>query len=187
MVYHHHQVQMPFVQELFKYIDGYFVETGTYQGETTLLVHNHDRNVNIRTLELSEVFYRNCQEKFSTNPKIEVFHSNSKTDLFDCIKDIDANITFWLDGHWSGVPNVGCDSETKCPVLFELDQINQHPIKTHTIMVDDIRLMDNDHFPVTTEEIVNKIYQINPKYTIRFYDDMYAKNDVLVAYIPGQE
>jgi hypothetical protein len=43
--------------------------------------------------------------------------------------------------------------------------------------------MDNHHFPVTLPEIVNKIYEINPNYTIKYYDDYTSKNDVLVAYI----
>jgi hypothetical protein len=50
------------------------------------------------------------------------------------IKDIDSKITFWLDSHWSGTPDVGCDLVTICPVLEELEQIKQHSIKTHTII-----------------------------------------------------
>ena len=74
------------------------------------------------------------------------------------------SITFWLDSHWSGVADVGCDPETICPILYELDQIKKHPIKSHVIMIDDIRLMIPEHFKVTKEEIVNKIMEINPAY-----------------------
>ena len=175
---------MPFVPELFQYVDAFFVETGTYQGETTERVYQNNPHTKIRTLELSDVFFNNCRQKFENHPTIEVFHANSKLELYDCIQDIDDHITFWLDGHWSGVANVGCDSETTCPVLFELEQIKQHSIKTHTIMVDDLRLMDNDHFPVTTEQIIQKVYEINPNYVITFHDDEYAKKDILVAHIP---
>ena len=88
-----------------------------------------------------------------------------------------------MDSHWSGVPDIGCDSETLCPLLYELEQIKRHPIKTHTIMIDDIRLMDNKHFPVTLPEIIKKLYEINPTYTLTFYDDNESKNDILVAYV----
>lgn len=174
---------MPFIRDLLKYIDGVFVETGTYQGGTTDMVNNNIHGVKIRTLELSNVFYHNCKERFKNNSNIEVFHMNSKHDLYNCIKDIDEKITFWLDGHWSDVHNIGCDSETKCPILFELEQLKLHSIKTHTIMVDDIRLMDNIHFSVTKDKVIKKIYEINPNYKIKYYDDECAKEDILVAYI----
>jgi len=106
-----------------------------------------------------------------------------KYDLFGIIEPIKKPITFWLDSHWSGTPDVGCDKETICPILYELQQIKRHPIKTHTIMIDDIRLMDNIHFPVTVEEIVAHIFEINPNYKISPYDDEYALGDVLVACI----
>ena len=63
------------------------------------------------------------------------------------------------------------------------NQIKRHNIKTHTIMVDDIRLMDNIHFSVTKDKVIKKIYEINPNYKIKYYDDECAKEDILVAYI----
>jgi hypothetical protein len=50
-------------------------------------------------------------------------------------------------------------------------------------MIDDIRLMDNNHFKVTVSEIKKKLYDINPAYTLIYYDDYCSKNDILVAYI----
>ena len=117
---------------------------------------------------------------------IQMYKANSKYELYNIIKDINCPITFWLDSHWSGVANIGCDPETLCPILYELEQIKHHPIKTHTIMIDDIRLMDNIHFPVTLEEITKKILEINPNYIIKYYDDYTAKKDILVAYIENK-
>lgn len=174
---------MPFVSDLLVHVKNWFVETGTYQGDTPALLLHHCPNIRIRTLELSTVFYNNCKDRFKDASKVEVFHRNSKYDLYETIRDIDEEITFWLDGHWSGVADVGCDPETMCPVLFELDQIKQHPIKSHTIMVDDIRLMNQEHFQVSVDDIVKKIYEINEHYVIKYYDDEYSEKDVLVAYV----
>ncbi len=96
-----------------------------------------------------------------------------------------------MDSHWSGTPDVGCDSETICPILEELEQIKQLSNKTHTIMIDDIRTMNNCNdkymgFPVKLNEILEKLYQINPKYKIQYFDDYCAKNDILVAYIENE-
>lgn len=174
---------MPFVRELLKYTNDYFIETGTYQGDTIEIIKNSKKYKNIYSVELSDVFYYNCVTRFINDNNIKIFKGNSRYDLIKIIHNINSNITFWLDGHWSGVANVGCDKDLLCPVLYELDQIKNHHLKTHTIIIDDIRLMDGSHFEVTTEQIIKKIYEINPKYKILFYDDEYAKGDVLVAYI----
>lgn len=173
---------MPFVSELLKYKNNFFVETGTYQGETVDYVINNGFK-NAYSIELSDVFYYQCVNRFISNPNVKIFKGNSRYDLYSVIFSINSPITFWLDGHWSGVPNVGCDKELLCPVLYELDQIKNHHIKSHTIMVNDIRLMDGQHFEVKKEQIEQKIYEINPEYKIVYYNDQYALNDVLVAYI----
>lgn len=175
---------MPFTDELLKYINKVFIETGTYQGDTIDIVNKYTNfETTIFSIELSEVFHKNCKEKFKNTKNVEIIFGNSKYHLINIINDINDKITFWLDSHWSGVPNIGCDNVTICPILFELEQIKLHHIKNHTIIVDDIRLMDNNHFPVTKEQIVEKIYEINKDYNIVYYDDYTAKNDVLVAYI----
>lgn len=177
---------MPFLNELLKYRNDYFVETGTYMGETVQIVLDNGFK-NIISIELSEVFFNNCVKKFQNNENVTICKGNSRYDLYDIIHNIDKPITFWLDGHWSGVENIGIDTDCSCPILYELEQIKLHPIKTHTIMVDDIRLMDGHHFKVSKDDILNKIMEINPDYKIIFYNDDYSDNDVLVAYIEKVE
>ena len=176
---------MPFTAELMPFLTNVFVETGTYQGDTvhSVATYNTSKPSIIHSLELSSVFYNNCINRFKHNDRITIHHANSKNDLSNVIDNIQESICFWLDSHWSGVPNVGCDPETRCPVLFELEQIRKHPIKTHTIMIDDIRLMDNEHFPVTKAHIVDKLMEINSNYTLKYFDDYCSKEDILVAYI----
>jgi hypothetical protein len=181
---------MPFTDELLKYITHVFLETGTFEGDTIDRIANNDvcKPIQIISLELSTIFFNNCKQRFEKNPNVFIHNSNSKYDLYDIIKDINLPITFWLDSHWSGTPNVGCDIETVCPILEELAQIKKHHIKTHTIMIDDIRLMNNSKdkytgFPVNLSQIIQNIIDINPKYKIKLYDDYTSSNDILVAYL----
>lgn len=181
---------MPFVPELLNFVSDVFLETGTFQGDTIAIIANNNvcKPSKIISIELSDIFFNNCLKRFAENPAIVLHKGNSKYDLYNIIKDIDTKITFWLDGHWSGTPNVGCDPITICPVLEELEQIKKHRLNTHTIMIDDIRLMNNNNdryhgFPVTKDEIFAKLYEINPHYKIKYFDDYTAANDVLVAYI----
>lgn len=102
--------------------------------------------------------------------------------LFKVIRNIDCPITFWLDGHYSG-GNTGKRIK-RSPILEELKQIAQHPIKRHTIIIDDVRCIGSVDFDGTTLEMVKQhIYAINPKYRIKFYRGT-VKDDILVAYIP---
>ena len=134
---------MPFIDELLIYMNKVFVETGTFQGDTIHKIANNTKYVQkIISLELSDVFFKRCTERFKNNENIHIFKANSKTDLLNIIKDIDEPITFWLDSHWSGTHDVGCDELIICPIIHELEQIRQHNINTHTIMIDDIRLMN---------------------------------------------
>jgi hypothetical protein len=181
---------MPFVPELLNFVSDTFLETGTFQGDTIYSVANNDicKPSKIISLELSDVFFINCKKRFENNPKVFIHRANSKYDLYDIIKDIPNKITFWLDSHWSGTPNVGCDPITICPILEELEQIKKHKLNTHTIMIDDIFLMNNSDnkyngFPVNKSQILKKLYEINPNYIIRYFDDYISSNDILVAYV----
>jgi len=182
---------MPFINELLHYINDVFIETGTFQGDTVYTVANNTicKPTTIISLELSDVFVDRCTKRFENNKNVSIRKANSKYDLYTIIKDIPSKITFWLDGHWSCTADVGCDTVTICPILEELEQIKLHPIKTHTIMIDDIRLMNNTNdryqgFPVKLNEIISKLLEINPNYIIKFYNDDIVSDDILVAYIP---
>jgi hypothetical protein len=185
---------MPFIDELLNYKNLVFLETGSHHGDTIYKIANNNLHIpsKIYSLELSDVFFERCKKRFENNSNIYLHKANSKYELYNIIKEIYSPITFWLDSHWSGCPDVGCDIITVCPILEELEQIKQHFIKTHTIIIDDIRLMNNSldryvGFPVTLDEILKKIFEINPNYKIKYYDDCTAKNDILVAYIDKKE
>lgn len=65
-------------------------------------------------------------------------------------------------------------------------------IKTHTILVDDRRLLIKStnegldgNFDITENEIGTAIMKINPEYKIK-YEDSHIKDDIIVAYIPDE-
>lgn len=176
---------MPFLPELLTFRNPVFVETGTYQGDTTQQVATSGQFERILSMELSPHYHAHASNQLRGFDNVQVILGNSRTDLWDVMKDITVPITFWLDAHWSGVPYIGEDGVTRCPVLSELQQIMRHPIKTHTIMIDDVRLMDGEHFPVRLPEIEEALKRINPNYVLTYFDDYTAPNDVLVAHLPA--
>ena len=175
------------MKDLLQFKNKVFVETGTWKGDTLNTVLSSGLFETLISLELSVPFFKESTERFRDYKTVKLYNSNSKTELYTIIKDITTPITFWLDSHWSGIPDVASD-EVICPILEELEQIRTHSINTHTIMIDDVRLMNGNldrykGFPVTLTEIIKKLYEINSDYKIKYFDDYCSTRDILVAYL----
>lgn len=91
-------------------------------------------------------------------------------------------MTILLGSHY---PDVDCPKTNE--ILQELDAIKNHPIKTHTILVDHINFANTDSWKnISLKDIKKKILEINPRYTFylekggRLEDE---ENAILVASI----
>lgn len=159
-----------------KYPNKVFVETGSSHGNGIEMAINVGFR-SIYSMEIRGDLLQHCKERFADHPEVVLFNGYSEDILYDVIKDINEPITFWLDGH-TDCPAPG---RKYSPIMEELEAIKKHPIKTHTIMIDDVRLFGTHEFDhVSTSEIINKILEINPNYEI-LYELGYVSNDILVA------
>lgn len=164
-----------------RFLTDNFVETGSYTG-VSIDQAKAAGYKEIYSVELSDKYYKHCRKRFGADPHIHLYHGDSATMMPFMIKDITSRCTFWLDGHFSDGDTA--KGNTYTPLIGELEAIKAHPIKTHTILIDDIRLlntfwMDN----IRLMDLVNMLLSINPNYVVTF-EDGYAPNDILVAYLP---
>lgn len=163
-----------------RFPNAYFVETGSYKGagiEAALKAGFSE----IHSIELAQHFYEHCRKRFESNPQVHLWHGDSASLLEKVISSINQPITFWLDGHYSGGDTA--KGKTNTPILSELNAIKKHPIKTHTILIDDVRNFNTEiHDNIPLKVIIIKIRSINPKYKISF-EKGYVDNDILVAEI----
>lgn len=156
------------------------VETGSYMGDGILNALCGGAQ-EIHSIELSPKYYFFCKERFAKKSNVHIHLGNSATTLFEVIQDIDEPITFWLDAQFSGFDMAYGGKMT--PILDELEQIKRHHIKNHTILIDDVRQFGTWYFgDITKEQIIEKIYEINPNYSIS-YSDGFVPADILVAEI----
>jgi len=169
-----------------RFPNAYFVETGSQDG------HGIGAGIaagfkEVHSIELSETHYLRCKALFQDSPKVHLWLGDSGIVLEEVIREMDAPITFWLDGHFCG--NTSAKGDVNCPILQELECIKNHPIKTHTILIDDIRLFGSEHFDFIPLSLIEaKIREINPEYTITYEDAHHFSQDVLVArIIPTQD
>jgi hypothetical protein len=172
---------MPAHEHVFrKYLNKHFVETGTYKGEGIQCAVNSGFEF-VRSVEIDETRYNDCFLKFRDNKNVSLYFGSTEDMLWNMIKDINEPITFWLDAHWSGDGEPM--SNQKCPLETELKIISQHPIKTHTIMVDDMRCCNTDYFDFKSKELIEQaILKINPEYKL-VYENSWEPSDILVATI----
>ncbi len=120
------------IQKIYKY--KYFVETGTYLGETPIKLSQYFEH--IWTIELDETLFRNANEIFVRYPNISCINGDSKDILPIIINKLDNPSIFWLDGHYS--EGQTASGAIKAPILQEIEAISTSKIKSHIIVIDDV-------------------------------------------------
>lgn len=165
-----------------------FLETGTYIGEGVNKALESGFK-NIISIELDSKRFESCTEKFKENKNVIIKRGDSGKILRDVITNINEPITFFLDAHYCA--DDAEISDKWCPLKEELTAIKNHHIKTHTILIDDWRCMDNTHIDEKTqipvgflgkENCLKMIKSINPNYNITFLKGC-IEGDVLCAKI----
>lgn len=169
------------VELLSQYKNNTFIETGSQHGYgiEVAIACGFEK---IYSIDIDPQCHHECSNKFKKEidkGQVELFIGDSAIMLQQILKKVYSPVTFWLDAHASA----GIIGIATCPVLYELDQIKEHHIKTHTILVDDRRMFGLYWGVGTSEDDVrNKILNINPEYQMYLADGC-EPNDIIVAYV----
>jgi hypothetical protein len=172
-----------------KYKKQILIETGTYMGNTTKSAIENLGYKKAYTIELQDYLFQQAKENLKhliEENKVVILKGNSNEKLKEVLNEINEPVTILLDAHIDGgnyVPNI-TPNVNWCPLYEEIQIIKNHHIKTHTILVDDVRIIGKEGWGsnVYIENIINQIKEINPKYTFTF-EKGETKEDVLVATI----
>ena len=161
------------VEELLPYKKKYFIETGTYAGGGIEIARicGFDKIISI---EIDDILYKAVSERYQDIPNIKILHGDSSIILQEVLKEINIPTVIFLDAH----------SEDYNPIFNELLVIGKHNIKTHTLLIDDLRVYNGVYWKETIEDLINAVYKINTSYKINYMDSVNAKGDILVAWIP---
>jgi len=153
----------------------YFIETGSCLGEGIAAAVKAGFPV-IYSIEISEKYYKHCLERFKENSQVNLILGDSSEKLKEVLSKIDAPATFWLDAHDS--EGKTCQSNyviPNSPLIEELRLIGQHPIKNHTILIDDVE--------ENSTNIENEILKINPNYLITYLKGAQPEGYIIVAQV----
>lgn len=115
-----------------------WVETGTYQGDTTRFLLGYFPKV--YTIEPEPTLYKNACDLFKGQP-VELFNDISENVLPELLPKLSGNLNFWLDGHYSA--GTTFKGPKDCPVEDELAAIaaNLSNFNKLAILIDDIRFL----------------------------------------------
>lgn len=132
-------------------------------------------------MEIDPELFNYCFERFYDDLRVRLYFGDSLEQLPIMIKEISDPITFWLDAHAGNSATAG---KIYAPLLQELDIIATHDVKSHIILIDDVRLFGHGFWTMISKEKVEYIiHKINPNYSIEYCDSKGYKNDILVAMV----
>ncbi len=162
-----------------------FIETGTYKGGSVELAIQCNFK-KIYTIDISTQHKTLCESKFQSeiqSKQIELLFGDTIDVLPNIVNNLNDSSLFWLDSHF----DIHADIRGKydCPILHELDIIQSSKIKSHTIMIDDLRIFKRQTewgVGIYIEQIESKLRNINSSYKF-YYENGWEKNDVLIAKI----
>jgi len=115
-----------------------WVETGTFQGDTTEFLRHEAKEV--FTVEPDQALYGRAVRRFEHTSNVHVLHGLSEDILPDLVPRLSGDVCFWLDGHFSG--GVTHQGPQHTPILRELEVIadNLRRLNSVCVLVDDVRL-----------------------------------------------
>ncbi|MGN6438401.1 MAG: hypothetical protein ACTHMM_17795 [Agriterribacter sp.] len=159
-----------------------FVETGSYRGDGIQLAIDAGYT-NIISIDIDPDNIDFCKHRFDLhrNPRADItlIVGDSAECLGAAISQIEKPTTFWLDSHWQMLEGTEPGSNP-FPMLQELEQIRNHPVKEHTIFIDDMLIMQPDIVGYSNADVINALKKINPNYTMRYLPNPVVRG-ILVA------
>jgi hypothetical protein len=177
---------MPITAEVLrKYTYNYvFVETGTGNGDGVQAALDAGFG-HISSFEAYELAWAKAHERFGNMDSVDIFYGDTATGkLWKWLEWQEWPITFFLDAHY--MPNMPPRIAHRCPVLEEIKQIAQHPIKTHTVLIDDRRIFQKGSARwgnITEVDIYAELIKIG-RYELS-YESCQFKEDIIVADFRG--
>lgn len=145
-----------------------YIEAGVFRGDSIQLAMDagFERIIGI---ELFQEHIDFCRMRFCGRMEnVQLLQGDSAELLWPAIRTTRKCITFFLDSH-SQLLEGEQPMKNPFPLLKELEQIRKHPVKNHTLIIDDYLYLT--HQKVTgwvNGEIEAAIMAINPEYKIEY-------------------
>lgn len=155
-----------------------WVETGTYLGETTKLLAEVGKRV--YSIEPEPTLHARAQKLFAGRDNVEIIHGLSEDVFPTLLPKIRGDVSFWLDGHFSGGATHKGPLDT--PISQELVSIgaNLATMGRVAVMVDDIRLFTGETHSYGAYPTLDYLVDWARKYGLSWH----IEHDIFIAKTP---
>lgn len=157
----------------------YFVETGTFLGDTVdFFKGTFDK---IYSIELSEELATKATNRFKGQNNIRILQGDSSDVLISLISRFKEPALFWLDGHYSSEFYIGDEyiktakGKLDTPVESELENILSTNLN-HVILIDDARLFKGINDYPSISKVKKIVYYYKNNYKVK------VENDIIQIY-----
>ncbi|TAN58436.1 hypothetical protein EPN15_00980 [Patescibacteria group bacterium] len=149
-----HLIKRDIVREYAKKFNlNIFIETGTYLGEMIGAMRRIFKE--IYSIELDPVLCDRAKKKFAKSRHINIYCGDSGIVLPQILSKQTTPCLFWLDAHYSA--GITAKGELETPIIKELNQILDHPVKEHVILIDDARCFTGENDYPTIEGVTQLV------------------------------
>lgn len=163
----------------------YYIETGIYRGDSIAAAIEAGHYNTIIGIDNSPDCIHFVKHRFDLfrNPGSQIFlyEGDSSKILYEICKDIKGKITFFLDAHWMMLEDE-VKPEVPFPLEGELSQITHLKRNDHTIIIDDMLIMQPEITGFSNAEIIYILREINCDYEIKYFANPIIKN-LLAAWV----
>jgi len=135
------------------------VETGTFHGE--MIEWAIGRFDTIYSIELDDALYAAAAKKFAGRTDVKLLHGDSGEMIGKVLASLKTPALFWLDAHYSGDGTAHGPLET--PIIAEMKQVLDHPVKGHVVLIDDARFFDGTEDYPTLQQVEQLVSTFSSK------------------------
>lgn len=155
-----------------------FVETGTFEGETITRVRPYFDE--IHSIELSDLYFASAVKTFASDHGVHLHHGDSPDVLAKLRPALAARpVLYWLDAHWCNVDDSTGSEMSECPLLAELDALEELN-EASVLIIDDARLFlatppyphDISNWP-RLGEVLQKLSSLGGRHQIMIVNDVF--------------
>jgi hypothetical protein len=146
----------------------WFVETGTYMGDTLWFLR--EAVPNLVSIEVQPELARLAARRFRKFPRVDVVNGDSALELAAVVKRVDGPCLFWLDGHYSaGMTGRGVKD---CPIFEEIAAIAGLADHEFSIMIDDARCFGTDPAYPGVGQLRESTDKLFPRHQFNIWNDV---------------
>ena len=166
------------LEQLSKYKNPIFIETGTYTGITVQKALDAGFE-EIHSIEISPTWHEKARHTYADQEHVNLHLGNSADVLRELLPQITRSATLWLDAHNFEFCPEKIVHGNACPLLDELECLCLYPQFINTILIDD--LPNFDFFNYDIEDVKTACLEINDGFVFSILQNRNRENQILVA------